>query len=68
MVRPSADWLGPAHVSAGAVCRAASIFSHSVALSADRWPDELRWSDIEPRFICKVCGKSGAYSGAVASR
>jgi hypothetical protein len=23
--------------------------SHSVALSADRWPDDLRLSDIEPR-------------------
>jgi hypothetical protein len=24
--------------------------SHSVALSADRWPDEVRQSDIEPFF------------------
>ena len=24
--------------------------SHSLALSADRWPDELRLSDLEPRF------------------
>ena len=25
--------------------------SHSVALSADRWPDNMRLSDIEPRFV-----------------
>ncbi|MBR0828181.1 hypothetical protein JQ596_21835 [Bradyrhizobium manausense] len=34
--------------------------SHSVALSADRWADDLRLSDIEPRFVCTVCGKHGA--------
>jgi hypothetical protein len=33
--------------------------SHSVALNADRWPDE-RLSDIEPRFVCKACGHQGA--------
>jgi hypothetical protein len=34
--------------------------SRSVALSADRWPDEVRLSNIEPRFICAACGKRGA--------
>jgi hypothetical protein len=34
--------------------------SHSVALSADRWPDDLRLSDIEPRFTCSACGRRGA--------
>jgi hypothetical protein len=34
--------------------------SHSLAISADRWPDDVRLSDIEPRFICKACGKRGA--------
>ena len=34
--------------------------SHSVALSGDAWPDELRLSDIEPRFICGACGHRGA--------
>jgi hypothetical protein len=24
--------------------------SHSVAMNADRWPDDVRLSDIEPRF------------------
>ncbi|TPQ38873.1 hypothetical protein C2U70_08240 [Bradyrhizobium guangdongense] len=34
--------------------------SHSVALSADRWADDVRLSDIEPRFVCSACGKRGA--------
>ena len=34
--------------------------SHSVALNADRWPDEVRLSDIEDRFVCQRCGKRGA--------
>ena len=33
--------------------------SHSIAVMADRWPDDLRLSDIEPRFICSACGKQG---------
>ena len=34
--------------------------SHSVAISADGWPDEVRLSDLEPSFACQVCGKIGA--------
>jgi hypothetical protein len=34
--------------------------SHSVALSADRWPDDLKASDIEPQFTCNACGRRGA--------
>jgi hypothetical protein len=34
--------------------------SHSIALSSDRWPDHLRLSDIEHRFVCQACGKRGA--------
>ena len=34
--------------------------SHSLAISIDAWPDDLRLSDIEPRFVCKACGKRGA--------
>jgi hypothetical protein len=34
--------------------------SHSIALSADRWPDDVRLSDIEPRFTCQACGQRGA--------
>jgi hypothetical protein len=34
--------------------------SHSMAISGDRWPDDLRLSDIEDRFTCTACGKRGA--------
>jgi hypothetical protein len=34
--------------------------THSVKLSADRWPDHVRLSDIELQFVCKACGKRGA--------
>jgi hypothetical protein len=34
--------------------------SNSMATSGDRWPDDVRLSDIEPRFTCTVCGKRGA--------
>src|ERR1700682_2162507 len=34
--------------------------SHSITISADRWPDDVRLSDLEARFACKACGKRGA--------
>ena len=34
--------------------------SHSIELSADRWPDDVRLSDLEPRFVCQACGHRGA--------
>ena len=34
--------------------------SHSIAISGDAWPDDVRLSDIEHRFVCEVCGKRGA--------
>ena len=34
--------------------------SHSIAISGDRWPDDVRLSDIEARFVCQVCVKRGA--------
>ena len=34
--------------------------SRSVAMNGDQWPDHLRLSDIEPQFVCKVCGTKGA--------
>jgi hypothetical protein len=27
---------------------------------ADRWADDVRLSDVEPRFVCTACGKRGA--------
>jgi hypothetical protein len=37
--------------------------SHSVALSADRWPDDIRLSDIEPRFVCAPAASAVRTSG-----
>jgi hypothetical protein len=34
--------------------------SHSTAISAEQWPDDVRLSDIEPQFVCSVCGVKGA--------
>jgi hypothetical protein len=34
--------------------------SHGTAISADRWPDDVRLSDIEPLFTCQACGRRGA--------
>jgi hypothetical protein len=34
--------------------------SHSTAISGDRWPDDVRLSDVEPLFTCQVCGQRGA--------
>jgi hypothetical protein len=34
--------------------------SHSIAISADPWPDDVRLSDLEPRFVCQACGRRGA--------
>jgi hypothetical protein len=33
---------------------------HSTAISGDRWPDDVRLSDLEPRFTCQACGRRGA--------
>jgi hypothetical protein len=34
--------------------------SHSIAMLGDAFPDDVRLSDIELRFVCKECGKRGA--------
>ena len=34
--------------------------SHSTAISADQWSNDVRLSDIEPRFICQACGHRDA--------
>jgi hypothetical protein len=36
---------------------------NTVADDADRWPDELRISDIEDKFACTACGQRGAEIG-----
>jgi hypothetical protein len=34
--------------------------SHHIAVTADQWADDVRLSDIEPRFVCTACDKRGA--------
>jgi len=36
------------------VCCADYRRSHSIAISGHQWPDDLRLSDIEPRFVCEA--------------
>lgn len=36
------------------------LCSHSVKMSAENWPDLVRLSDLEPKFVCKACGQRGA--------
>jgi hypothetical protein len=36
---------------------------HNVKLATDyvdRWPDEIRISQLEPRFVCTACGMRGS--------
>ena len=37
--------------------------SHHIKLApdaVDRWAESVRLSDLEPRFVCKQCGRRGA--------
>jgi hypothetical protein len=34
--------------------------AHSIVVDASRWGDDVRLSDLEPRFTCQVCGHRGA--------
>ena len=34
--------------------------SHSIEMSADRWAEGIRLSNIEDRFVCQAYGKRGA--------
>lgn len=34
--------------------------SHWTRLDADRWPDQVRLSDIEGGFVCSACAHRGA--------
>jgi hypothetical protein len=31
-----------------------------IAISGNQWPDDVRLSDLEPRFVCSDCGDRGA--------
>jgi len=39
--------------------------SRSIVISGDDWPDDVRLSDIEPRFVCRACGKRGPTCGPI---
>lgn len=34
--------------------------SHSTKIDSGGWSDAIRISDIEPRFVCKACGRHGS--------
>ena len=34
--------------------------AHSVVINADHWSDDVRLSDLEPKFTCQICGHRGA--------
>ena len=34
--------------------------SHSMVIDAVRWSDDVRLSDLEPKFTCRACGRRGA--------
>ena len=36
--------------------------SHNIRMTANGWPDDVRLSDIEDRFVCTACGKRGLMS------
>jgi hypothetical protein len=36
------------------------VYCADYRCSHDPWPDDVRLSDIEPRFVCEACGKRGA--------
>ena len=33
--------------------------SHHIEANADGWADDVRLSDVEPKFFCTKCGKRG---------
>lgn len=34
--------------------------AHSVVINAHHWSDDVRLSDLEPKFTCQICGHRGA--------
>jgi hypothetical protein len=48
------------------VYRADFHCSHLVAIIADRWADDVRLSDIEPRFVCKPAASAVPTCGRIS--
>jgi len=42
------------------VCCGDYSCAHSVIINAERWPDRVRLSDLEPKFTCAARGHRGA--------
>ena len=40
----------------------------TVAISADRWADDVRVSDLEPKFACKACAAAAPTSARIGNR
>ena len=55
---------GDVHAGTTAGVRGLSVYCSdykcAAKISADRWPDEVRLSDLEPLFVCQACGIRGA--------
>jgi hypothetical protein len=34
--------------------------AHSIVIDAEQWGDDVRLSELEPRFVCLACGHRGA--------
>jgi hypothetical protein len=35
--------------------------SHPVRMGGDRWPDDMRLSDIEQRLVCSACERAAGF-------
>jgi hypothetical protein len=63
MNRPQKITLGEMRASGGRgllVYCADYRCAHAIRITADRWPDQVRLSDLEPLFVCPVCDRRGA--------
>jgi hypothetical protein len=52
--------VAPSRVRGLLIYRSDYRCSHSIAMSAGQWADDVRLSDIEPQFVCSACGRRGA--------
>ena len=41
---------------------------NNIIVNADQWGDDVRLSDLEPKFTCKACGRRGPTSGRSLSK